>query len=285
MKFINLTKNQFIHSNCPYIKYSLDYALGSLQKLGAGKLEFYGAEPHFCMDDVTYADMKILKRKLDDHGLSVVEINPENCAYPVNLASKNPTTRLRTFRYYENAIHTAGVIGASYVLVFPGYANMDESIGDVWDIAVDSMSRLADIAKTEGVTVTLEATTRDITVITDHKQIMKLIGDCGKDNMAITIDLMCLAQTNESVQDVYDICGGDKVVNVHYTDGGRLPSGAWEHRIPGEGDLDLDDMLKMFDDNNYKGYFGNEVIWTTDPALNTPELICNKLQKWWDQHF
>jgi len=285
MKFENLKKEQYIHSNFPYIKYSLDYTLDSLQKIGAEKLEFFGAEPHFCMDDVTYTDMKVLKQKLAARGLSVVEINPENCAYPTNLASKNPAARLRTFRYYENAIRAAGVIGAPYVLVFPGYATMDESIDDVWNIAVDSMSRLADIGRSEGVIITFEATTRDITVITDHRQIMKLIGDCGRDNMAVTIDLMCLSQTNESVQDVFDICGHDKVVFVHYTDGGRLPSGAWEHRIPGEGELNLNSLLRMFDDNNYKGYFGNEVKWTIDPAINTPELVCRKLQKWWDQHF
>ena len=143
VKFKNLTRDQFIQSNFPYIDYSLDYALDSLERLGAGKLEFYGAEPHFCMDDITYADMKVLKDKLDAHGLSVVEVNVENCAYPTNLASKNPATRLRTFRYFEKAIQTAGTIGAPYVLVFPGYANMDESIDDVWNIAVDSMSRLA----------------------------------------------------------------------------------------------------------------------------------------------
>lgn len=57
---------------------------------GAGKLEFYGAEPHFCMDDITNADIKVLKRKLDERGLSVVELNPENCAYPTNLSSKTP---------------------------------------------------------------------------------------------------------------------------------------------------------------------------------------------------
>ena len=53
MEFKNLTRDQFILSNFPYIDYSLDYALDSLQRLGAGKLEVYGAEPHFCMDDIT----------------------------------------------------------------------------------------------------------------------------------------------------------------------------------------------------------------------------------------
>lgn len=285
MAFKNLKKEQFIHSNFPFAKYSLDYTLDSLKRLGAEKLEFYGAEPHFCMDDVTYTDMKVLHRKLKAHGLSVWEINPENCAYPVNLAAKNPAARLRSFRYFENAVRTAGVIGAPYVLIFPGYAAMDESVEEAWKRSVDSMTRLADIAEAEGVTVTFEATTRNITVITDHRQIMRLIGDCGRDNMAVTIDLMCLAQTKESVQDVYDICGAERVVNVHYTDGGLLPSGAWEHRIPGEGDLDLDAMLVQFDENSYKGYFGNEVMWTIDPAVKTPEQICRKLQDWWEKHF
>ena len=285
MMFRNLKKEQYIHSNFPYAKHSLDYALDSLQRIGANKLEFYGAEPHFCMDDVTYTDMKVLNQKLKDHNFSVVEINPENCAYPVNLASTNPAARLRTFRYYENAIRTAGVIGTPYVLVFPGYAQMDGDEEEAWKLSCDSMTRLADIAKVEGVTLTFEATTRDLTVITNHKKVMQLIAETGRQNLAVTIDLMCLSQTKESVQDVYNICGADRIVNVHYTDGGLLPSGSWEHRIPGEGDINLDPLLIQFDENNYKGYFGNEVKSSIDPLVNTPELTCAKIQKWWDDHF
>ena len=97
-----------------------------------GQLNFMGAAPHFCMEDVTYSDMKVLGYKLREHGLKVLEINPENCAYPVNLASGNSATRARTLRYYENAIHTAGVISAKYVLIFPGYPNADDNPEDAW---------------------------------------------------------------------------------------------------------------------------------------------------------
>lgn len=282
--FKNLNKEQFIHSNFPYCKYSLDYTLDSLQRLGANTIEFYGAAPHYCLEDITYADMKVLGLKLRAHSLNILEINPENCAYPVNLASRNPDTRARTLKYYENAIHTAGEVSAEYVLVFPGFANADDSVEDAWKTSVDSMNILGNIAKTEGVTITYEATTSDITLVTNHKKIMKLIEDSGCDNMGITIDMMCLAQTGESVDDVYDICG-DRVVNVHYTDGAKLTSGAWEHRIPGEGDLDLDTMLNMFDAHKYDGFFGNEVKWSIDKNINTPELVSRKLQKWWDRHF
>lgn len=283
--FQNLKKAQFIHSNFPYYQYSLDYALDSLQRLGAETIEFYGAAPHFCMEDITYTDMKVLGQKLKDHKLQVLEINPENCAYPVNLASGNPATRMRTLRYYENAIRAAGVIGAEYVLVFPGFANADENQEDAWKRSVNSMNFLGNFAKTEGVTITFEATTPNITVVTDHNKIMQMIQDTDCDNMAVTVDLMCLAQTKETVQDVYDICGAERVVNVHYTDGGLLPSGAWEHRIPGEGNLDLDSMLQMFDKNNYKGFFGSEVKWSIDSEVNTPNLVSAKLQNWWDRHF
>ena len=57
------------------------------------------------------------------------------------------------------------------------------------------------------------------------------------------------------------------------------------HRDPGEGDINLDPLLIQFDENNYKGYFGNEVKSSIDPLVNTPELTCAKIQKWWDDHF
>lgn len=285
VKFKNLKKEQFLHSNFLYTNYSLDYTLDSLQRLGVSKLEFYGAEPHCCMYDLTYADMKVLKQKLDDHGLSVMEINPECCAYPNNLASKNPVTRLRAFRYFENAIYTAGVIGASDVVISPGFAYQDENAGDAWKLSVDAVGRLAEIARTEGITLAMEATTGNYTVVTDHKRMRKFFDDCGKENVAAVVDLMCLSQTNETVQDVYDNCGKDKIAFVHYRDGQLLPTGAWANRVPGEGELDLDARLKIFDDNGYQGYFGSEIRWSIDPALNTPELICQKIQKWLDQHF
>lgn len=285
IKFKNLKKEQFLHSNFLYTDYTLDYTLASLQRLGAKKLEFYGAEPHLCLYDFTYADMKVFKQKLDQYGLSVVEINPECCTYPNNLASKNPATRLRSFRYFENAIHTAGVIGASDVVICPGNARKDEDAEEAWKLAADSMSRLADIAATEGVSLAVEATTRNYTVATNHKRLKKLIEACGKDNIGAVVDLMCLAQTNETVQDVYDTCGGDKIFFVHYRDGEFLNTGSWANRVPGEGTLDLEAHLKVFDEHNYPGYFGSEIRWSTDPSLDTPELIYKKIQDWLDLHF
>lgn len=193
-----------------------------------------------CFYDLTYGDMAGFKRKLDRHGLSIVEINPECCTYPNNLASKDPVTRLRSFRYFENVIHTAGVIGAATVVMCPGSARKDEDPEEAWKLAADSMSRLADIAEMEGITIVMEATTRNYTVTTDHRRMKRFLDACGKDNLGVVVDLMCLAQTGETAQDAYDACGKDKIRSVHYRDGALLETGSWANRVPGEGTLSLD---------------------------------------------
>ena len=77
IKFKNLKRGQFLHSNFLYTDYTLDYTLASLERIGAKKLEFYGAEPHLCFYDLTYGDMAGFKRKLDRHSGNVSRKRPK----------------------------------------------------------------------------------------------------------------------------------------------------------------------------------------------------------------
>lgn len=113
----------------------------------------------------------------------------------------------------------------------------------------------------------------------------RFLDACGKDNLGVVVDLMCLAQTGETAQEAYDACGKDKIRSVHYRDGVLLETGSWANRVPGEGTLSLDADLQVFDEQEYQGYFGSEIRWSTDPDLNTPELVCKKIQDWIDLHF
>ena len=57
----HLNEQQILTSNYPYYKYSLDYALDSLERMGHENIEFYGCFPHFHLDDVGYKDVRQLK--------------------------------------------------------------------------------------------------------------------------------------------------------------------------------------------------------------------------------
>lgn len=45
-----LKVDQIAAANYPYYKYSLEYALESIQRIGADKMEFYACYPHLHVD-------------------------------------------------------------------------------------------------------------------------------------------------------------------------------------------------------------------------------------------
>ena len=100
----NLKETQILTSNYPYGRYSLDYALDSLQRLEAGPIEFYACYPHFHLDDVDYWDVKRITRKLIEHKLNIVCFTPEQCLYPVNIAALDPAARKRSMDVFKKSI-------------------------------------------------------------------------------------------------------------------------------------------------------------------------------------
>ena len=122
----HLNERQILTSNYPYYKYSLDYALDSLERIGNENIEFYGCFPHFHLDDVGYQDVRRLKRKLKNHHLYTVCFTPEQCLYPVNIAAKDPVARKRSLQVFEKSILYGSELGARYVVVLSGYGTLDE---------------------------------------------------------------------------------------------------------------------------------------------------------------
>lgn len=100
----NLKRSQILTSNYPYYKYSLNYALDSLHRMGAEQIEFYACFPHFHMDDITYRDIKSLKKKLKDFGLKAMCVTPEQCLYPVNIAAFDIAARNRSINVFKKQL-------------------------------------------------------------------------------------------------------------------------------------------------------------------------------------
>ena len=282
MKYNNLKQEQVALANFVYTKYSLRYALDSLQRLGAHAMEFYAADPHFCLEDCTLDDMKKVKRMLDARDLHVVNVCPENCTYPMNLASKNMATRKRTFDNYVNAIHAASEWECPHCLIFPGYALFDESMEEAWRYGIDSMVALADIAQANGVQIILEAASKSSTVLVGVKKTLQMLEEIQSPALTGMLDLMCLAITGDDIREAIRLLGIERVCHIHFSDAAELAPGQWEHRVTGDGNLPLEDMLQALDENCYQGYFGCEVF---APYKDEPELAMQRMHAWCAERF
>lgn len=275
----NLKWSQVAFTNFPYYKYSLKYTLDSLERIGAYNIEFYAAYPHFYLGDITAADIRAVKKMLDDRNLHVINFCPENCTYPVNAASINANTRQRSIAHYVRAIQAASEFECPNALFFPGYALLDEDVEEAWKRAVDTMAYLAGIAEAYGVRLILESAGRSATVLTSSKKQMEMIQAVGSSNVSGMVDLTCMHELNETIEDSINNLGIDNIHHIHFHNCQELTPGRWEHRIPTDGVLDIENIVRVLDKAGFKGHFGCEVF---GPYVSEPEKAMLSYKNWFE---
>ena len=259
----NLKESQILTSNYPYGRYSLDYALDSLRRIGGEKMEFYACFPHFHIDDAEYSDLKALKSKLNDRGLKVECFTPEQCLYPVNIAAKNVNARKRSLDVFKKSILCGAELGAKYVVVLAGYGTLDEDERFAWARSVESLGILGDAAAGCGVTLVLETSPREYTTTHNSRDVVRMIREVGSPAIKGMIDTATLGYSGETMrQAIGDLEGNLR--HVHVADG--VPNG---HLILGEGNLNLREMLQELDESGYEGFLSLEIL--NDRYMREPE--------------
>lgn len=252
----NLKIEQIAVSNFPYYKYSMDYALDSLERMGGKNLELYACDPHFHVDDCNMADARALKKKIKDHGLKVVCFTPEQCNYPVNIAAKNPTARKRSLEVYIKSMQFAVEMDCDLCQFLSGFGCLDEKDESIWQRSVESMSYLAEIAEGYGLSIALETSPKSYTCLTDSQRVTDMIEEIGSPALKGMIDTAVLGYSNETIQDAIErLKGGSLIRHVHVGDG--KPNG---HFILGDGDLDLVSMMKALDEIGYAHALSLEIL-------------------------
>jgi len=269
---MNLKKEQIALSNFPYYKYSLEYTLKALQKLGGGAMELYACDPHFHVDDCDIPEVTALKKKLKDHDLFPICITPEQCMYPINIASPNPVRRKASVDTYVKVIQYANELEVSKVQFHAGFTTLDCSQEDAWQRSADSLSYISDIAKGYGVTIVMESAPVIYTILTDSEKCAQMIREINSPNLKGMIDTLCLSRCNEDIETAIENIGCDDIRHFHFSDGMKEEK-ACMHLVPGEGNLELDHYLKIMSDINYKGYITIEMIspyeYNPDYAMKT----------------
>lgn len=145
-------------------------------------------------------------------------------------------------------------------MFFPGWATFDGSQEEAWKYGTDAMSRLADIAEVNGITIMMESASSASTVLTSIQKMKKMIDEVNSPALTGMLDLVCLSITGDNIRDSINILGIDNIKHVHFSDGALLPDGSWERLVPGTGILPLEDILGVLSDYEYSYYFGCELF-------------------------
>ncbi len=250
-----LKDSQILTSNYPYYRYSLEYALNSLERIGAENIEFYACYPHFYLEDRNLSsDLHRLKKELTDRKLHVKCFTPEQCLYPVNIAAKDPERRRKSVDLFRKAIRCTAELEGQYVVLLAGYGTLDEEETETWKRSVESVAELSQFAREYGITLVLETSPREYTTTHNSKDVVRMIREVGSEAIKGMIDTATLGFSGETMRQAIDDLEGN-LRHVHVADG--RPNG---HLILGEGTLPLGQMMSELDQCGYGGALSLEIL-------------------------
>lgn len=231
-----------------------------------------GATPHFHLEDMTYREVAAVRREIESRGLRLVCFTPEQCVYPINIASPHEETRRRSVKFFEGSIRAAGELGCNKVLVTSGTGYFDGSNAqDAWSWSRDNLYGLGELAKHYGVTLALEVLRHDESnLVYNLPTLQKMLGELSHSAIGGMIDTIPMALAGERPAQYLEALG-DRLVHVHFIDGAPRGHLAW-----GDGVLDMNAYLSEFDAYGYAGYLSLEITdgrYFMNPSASVDQSI------------
>lgn len=233
--------------------------LAAASRAGFQAVSLWGRDYHRARRD-GHSDADI-KKMLDDHGLTVAEIDPAWWWTPGASEVRIPPEldTIEVFRHGEDELlRIADVLGARSL-------NAADVLGGSWSVdeAAEAFARLCDRAADHGLLVHLEwlAWSR----IPDLATAWEIVRLAGRPNGGLNVDTWHCARTGTSPTELLEI-PGTKVLAIQLDDGPAkaeddlLHATLHERLLPGEGAFELEGFLSALAEIGAMAPVGVEVF-------------------------
>ncbi|MDA0184580.1 sugar phosphate isomerase/epimerase [Solirubrobacter phytolaccae] len=163
------------------------------------------------------------------------------------------------------AVDVAAELGAPVVSMWSGSIAPDESPEKAWDLLVDGCERVLTHAEANGITLAFEPEPGMLVEqLSDYEELQRRLG--SPPALGLTLDIghiVCLEpmSVTECVRR-----GAPTLAHVHIED---MRRGVHEHLMFGEGELDLDESLRVLSEIDYTGMVAVELSRHSHAAHET----------------
>ena len=268
----NIKREQVAVMNIQYKYFPLALFLDDAVRNGVKNVELWGATPHFHLEDMTYREVAAVRREIERRGLNLVCFTPEQCVYPINIASPHEEARRRSVKFFEDSIRVAGELGTDKVLVTSGHGYFDGSDqAEAWKWSRENLASLGALASHYGITLALEVLRRDESnLVYNLPTLKKMLDELDHPAFGGMIDTIPMALAGERPAQYLNVLG-DKLVHVHVIDGAPRGHLAW-----GDGVLDMKGYLAEFDAYGYQNYLSLEITdgrYFMNPSASVDQSI------------
>lgn len=252
---MKITREQIAVMNIQYKYHPFTKFLNDAVKYQVKNIEIWGAAPHIHLEDLTYMDIRRIKREIDLRKLKVVCYTPEQCVYPINIAADNRDERRRSLKFFENHLRSASELGADKMLVTSGWGYFDGSNQkDAWKYAAEGLFDLAECGTHHNIKIALEVLRKDESnLVNDLNSLTEMLNELNHDQIGGVLDTCPMNLAGESPQNYLEALG-EKIIHVHFIDGAPQGHLAW-----GDGILNMEQYLQELSNGGYQGYLSLEI--------------------------
>ena len=249
-----VTMDRVSGMNLHYRYFPMETFLGDMKELGVSAIEIWGGSPHFYLEDRMPHDVKAYGDKLRSEGFQIVCLTPEQCSYPINIASQEEVIRRRSVAFFKSYIEAACDLNCPPMLVTTGYGYYDKPTEDPWSYAREALHILAEYGQRFGVKLALEVLrTDESNLVNNLPSLQKMLGEVNHRNLGGMVDTIPMALAGETPGDYIKALGKD-LVHMHFIDGAP-----WGHLVWGDGVLPLDQYIEQIETLGYEGYLSLEI--------------------------
>ena len=249
------SKERISAFNIHYDHFTLDYFLSCQEKLGIHHVELLSGGQSLYHDPYGHTDPAPVRRMLEDHGISCICISPNNCGYQYQFAHADPTMREKSFEYFKTGMALGAELGSHLMQANSGWGFWNGNKEEGLKRSAEMHRRLAELGDEYDVTIACEALRPQESLIGYNVYDIKRLFDMvDHPRFKVMIDITAMTVCHETIQQWFDVFGSENIVHSHFQD-----SNPYGHLIWGTGTNDLGQFLKVFYDNNYQGYFSQEL--------------------------
>lgn len=259
---IKFKKDQLVGMNQHYRRYPYEMYLDSMCSCGIQHLEMWCGAPHFMLDPYGFSNPDTFEHEARARGLSYVSLCAPSMQWQHQYGAVKGERQKLAAAYYKNGVQVAAALGCKMISINAGWGFEGEPYNDIVKRSIETVSNVADFAQAQGITLALETLQPiESNIVLTLEQAAAYYQELNHPAVKMMIDTVAIGVAGETVEQWFQTFG-ENIQHCHLVDG--APSG---HRVFGDGEFSLQEILHAFATNEYTGYFTMELggVYQEDP--------------------
>lgn len=229
--------------------FSLEYCVNSLSRLNYDGIELWCKGQHI----TPYDDMErvnYVKKILSEKDLQISALSAH-----LDFITPNREMRRENIEKFKKVIELAKKFNVSKVITASGYLKRRRNLKKLEERFLNAMHEIAEKAEDEKIIICLEAEPEKF--LRTPEQVVKYAMELGDDIFKATCDLShAIAIGKTPVEFMEEL--GSLLCHVHVDDA-KYNQKPHKHLIPGDGDVDFEDVFDYLRKIKYKGWLSVEL--------------------------